>query len=290
MDWREYEAEVLAELQRRYPDTRIKRNVMLAGRHSASPRQIDILIEPLILDSPLRIIVDAKHRSSPIDVNDVESFISMMADVGAHRGLIVSSLGYTKTALARAHGEPNQDLELDILSLDELKKFQGTLAIPYSGLAGVVLPAPFGWIIDAERRQGAVACLYRRGLDLNAAGREKEWMYLNFWTKDETASTIDELLKVQAKTLGAAEVAYLEGPTRSDRKRTAIRRANVPGYPTPEYTGFVEFDDFIFFAVMFSPPELEKRNLRKLREVLRTVFPVHVTHQSSKPEQESGDS
>ena len=145
MDWREYEAEVLSELARRYPDVPIKRNVVLPGRHSGVPRQIDVLIEAPMLDSPARIIVDAKHRTDPIDVKDVESFLSMMADVGAHRGLIVSSSGYTKAALTRAHADPSHDLELDVLSLDDLKHFQGPLAIPYSGTSGVMLPAPFGW-------------------------------------------------------------------------------------------------------------------------------------------------
>ena len=60
-----------------------------------------------------------------------------------------------------------------------------------------------------------------------------------------------------------------------------IRLAEVPCYPTPEYTGFVEFDDFIFFAVLFTTPEMSKRNVRKLREILRTVMPVGVRHANS---------
>lgn len=277
MNWQEYEGEIFEELHCRYPDATITRNATVPGRFSQVLRQIDILIEAQVLDAPIRVIVDAKKRAAPIDVNDVESFVSMMADVGAHRGIMISSSGYTKAATARAHNEVNQDIELDVFTLDELKHLQGHLAFPFSGSRGVILEAPFGWVIDAQRRQGAVACLYQRGYDLEAAGRAKEWMYLNFWHKDAAAPDLDGLLRLQAGTLKDGVLTYLPGVERTDA-RTVIRVAQVPGYPTPEYTGFVEFDDFVFFAVLFTTPEMSKRNLRKLREILRTVMPINVRH------------
>jgi len=71
------------------------------------------------------------------------------------------------------------------------------------------------------------------------------------------------------------KLTYLPGADRADAK-TIIRLAEVPDYPTPEYTGFVEFVDFIFFAVLFTTPEMSKRNIGKLREILRTVLPLEV--------------
>lgn len=277
MNWKEYEDEIFEELRRRYPDVPIKRNAKVLGRISQTPRQIDVLIEAQVLDSPVRVIVDAKKRTKPIDVNDVESFIAMMADVEAHRGILVSTTGYSKTAVSRAHNEINQDVELDVFSLEELKHLQGELAIPFSGNCGVILSAPFGWVIDAKRRKGCVACLYQRGYDLDAAGHAKEWMYLNFWKKETQDQDLDYLLQLQAKTLHDAKLTYLPGVVRPNAI-TLIRLAEVPGYPTPEYTGFVEFDDFIFFAVLFTTFEMSKRNLRKLREILRTIHPVSVNH------------
>lgn len=277
MDWKQYEDEIFDELRRRYPAVPITRNAKVLGRISQTLRQIDVLVEAQVLDSPVRVIVDAKKCTKPIDVNDVESFIAMMADVEAHRGILVSTNGYSKTAVTRAHNEVNQDVELDVFSLEELKHLQGELAVPFSGKIGVVLAAPFGWVIDATRRKGFVACLYQRGYDLDAAGNAKEWMYLNFWKKETPEQDIDYLLQLQAKTLHDAKLMYIPGVARPDAK-TLIRLAEVPGYPTPEYTGFVEFDDFIFFAVLFTSVEMSKRNLRKLREILRTIQPVSVSH------------
>ena len=130
-------------------------------------------------------------------------------------------------------------------------------------------------MIDAKRRLGCVACLDQRGNDVDDAGRAKEWMYLNFWHRDAAAPDLDGLLALQADTLKDATIEYVSGVDRPDA-RTIIRLAEVPSYPTPEYTGFVEFDDFILFAVLFTTPEMSKHNLRKLREILRTVMPVEV--------------
>jgi len=275
MNWKEYEEQVFVELRRRYPGATAKRNVTVTGRLSNSSRQIDILVEAQVLDAPIWVVVDAKKRSDPVDVNDVESFISMIADVGGHRGILVSSSGYTRAAQRRAHGEVNQDIELDVLTLDELKHLQGTSAIPFSGSHGVLLEAPFGWVIDARRRQQFVACMYQRGYDLENAARAKEWMYFNFWSKDVAAPSLDGLLTLQGHALKDANIEYLLGVERADA-RTIIRLANVTSSPTPEYTGFIEFDDFIFFVVLFTTPEMSKRNLRKLREVLRSVIPVKI--------------
>ena len=125
-----------------------------------------------------------------------------------------------------------------------------------------------------------VATLYQRGRTLESAGEAREWMYINFWTKDEAARDIESLNKLQEsylKTMPGAEIELQEGPARKDAK-TILRLVKAPTYPTPEYTGFVEFDEFIFFCVLFTPKELEQKNLRKLRYIMRSVLPLHVRH------------
>lgn len=276
MQWKDYEIKIFKELEHRYSDCKIIHNAKIVGATSQTPRQIDILIEGQVLDSPIRIIVDAKQRTKPVDINDVESFISMMIDVKAHRGILISTNGYTKAAIQRAHNEKNQDIELDVLSIKELKELQGELAIPFSGKHGVLLRAPFGWVVDAKKRDKLLATLYQRGYDFQQAAKEKEWLYVNFWQKETPEQNLKFLLKHQQETtLQDANIEFLSGVNRTDAE-TIIRVATVPDYPTPEYTGFVEFDDFIFFAVLFSKGEMAKRNLRKLREILRTVLPIDI--------------
>lgn len=293
MNWKEYENQIYEEFQRRYPTVPVTQNAKVVGNISNKKRQIDVLIETQVLDTPVRIIVDAKNRKHPIDVNDVESFISMMLDVGAHRGILVATCGYTETAIARAHNEPNQDIDLDVFSLAELKYFQGEFAIPYHGSSGVMIDAPFGWVVDALKRPYFPACLYQRGYDLDAAGEANEWMYLNFWKKENPHQTLDDYLEIHNKEFLSAKpgtkLTYLPGTARADAQ-SRIRLAEVPGYPTPEYTGFVEFKDFIFFAVLFTPIDKAKRNLRKLRELMRNAQPIHVLHKESPTQSGSPES
>jgi hypothetical protein len=144
----------------------------------------------------------------------------------------------------------------------------------------VALPAPFGWIIDGTRREVMVATLYQRGLTLESAGKAREWMYVNFWTKDENTKDIESLCRFQEsylKTMPGTEIEYQDGPSRKDAK-TKLRLLKVPSYPTPEYTGFVEFEQFIFFCVLFTPKELEPKNLRKLRYIMRCALPIGIRH------------
>ncbi len=49
---------------------------------------------------------------------------------------------YTPAAVNRAYYD-NLDVVLDVLSLDELKTYQGPTAIPYSGECGAWIVAPF---------------------------------------------------------------------------------------------------------------------------------------------------
>ena len=81
-------------------------------------------------------------------------------------------------------------------------------------------------------------------------------------------------------------IAYMEGVPRKDA-RTAIRsvvydaKDRRPGLPDEtEYTGFVEFDGFIFTCVLFTRNDLAEKNLSKLRFVLRKVLPIHVRYKS----------
>lgn len=275
MNWKEYEQEVFNELRNRYPDASILYNQKVLGCISGVERQIDILMEEENFDSPIRTIIDTKKHSSRIDIKDVESFLGMMADVKADKGMLISLKGYTKGAIKRAYHDINQDIDLDVFTLSELKNMQAYATIPYSGSYGVLLSAPFGWVIDAKKQDGFVACLYQRGYDLCDAGNAKEWMYINFWTKENPDQSLEDLLQIQSEGWTDAKLSYLQGVDRLDAK-TLIRYAEVPNYPTPEYTGFVEFDEFIFFMVLFTPIENAKRNLRKLREVMRSVLPINI--------------
>ncbi len=73
----------------------------------------------------------------------------------------------------------------------------------------------------------------------------------------------------------AAKISYIPTIKRNDSS-VKIRVIDIPSYPSKEYTGFVEFDDLIFFCVMFTPLELSKKNIRKLESIMLRVLPLNV--------------
>ena len=76
-------------------------------------------------------------------------------------------------------------------------------------------------------------------------------------------------------------VCWKEYRTRKVGAKTLIRRFKKETYPAPEYTGFVDFEGFIFMCVLFTPDQLERKNLRKLRFVLREAFPMTITRDNA---------
>jgi hypothetical protein len=281
--WSRYETEVFDACKIAFRNARVTKNEKIRGKFSGRSRQIDILIKENIGGKEILIVVDCKLYSQKADIKHVESFIGMIADIGADKGLMVAEKGYTESALKRAYYNP-QHIELDIYSLAEVKdRFHGDLAIPYAGGYGTILTAPFGWIVDATRSAGYVCLLYQRGLTLVEAGAQKEVAYINFWIKENTDFHLDDLFLLQEANLKGLKINalnYQQSIQRNDAK-TKIRIADIQGYPAKELTGFVEFKEFIFFCVWFSREVNLKRNIRKLESIMSSIIPLKVKNETA---------
>ena len=279
MNWKDYEKEVHAYFSQMYPNSKITYDAKIVGRYSKRERQIDVLIEDDIAGFPLKIVVDAKYFSENIDVKCVESFISMIEDVNANQGLLVTQKGYSDAAINRAYYGP-QEIELDVLNFKELLEHQSLKAIPYTGKNSLLLSAPFGWVIDNRKQDAFLACLYQRGIDLSMAQKKHEWMYFSFWHKDQNASTIHELVVTQNEQMASdynnLRIYESRAPKRNDDRETYIRIAQFDERPYREITGYIDCDEFIAFFVLFTTEELQGRNLRKLAHILQYSTPIKI--------------
>jgi tetratricopeptide (TPR) repeat protein len=285
MNWKDYEKEVHVYFSQMYSNLKITYDAKSIGRYSKKERQIDVLIEGEIAGFPLKIVVDAKYFSKNIDVKCVESFISMLEDINADQGLLVTQKGYSEAAINRAYYGP-QKLELDVLNFDEILQFQGLTAIPCTGRHSLCLPAPFGWVVDINKQDGCIACLYQRGLTLEVAKKKNEWIYFNFWKKDSNASTIKELndlqierMKVNYKNLDFDNKFVAN---RSDDLETYIRVAQYDDNSFKEITGYIDCGEFISFFVLFTPEELQDKNIRKLNHILKYSQPLQLEFDNHK--------
>ena len=272
MDWQTYENEIYEHLSLLYPGASIRQDVQLLGRYSQRSRQIDVLIEDDIAGFKTRVVVDGKYFSRRLDVTHIDSFIGLLEDVGATHGLLVTPHGYTKAALRRAHNHTT-DVVLDVLNLSEFREYQNFAGIPYAGNKAMWVTAPFGWVVDFSRRDGFLATLYQRGRTLEEAKRAHEWMYVNYWRKDAQASTLAEVMNMQTQGMDIAyerlETSDHSGPVRDDGRATRVRVATYDNKPFKEITGYIDGDGFVAFFVLFTVPELERTNTRKLMHVLK---------------------
>lgn len=104
-------------------------------------------------------------------------------------------------------------------------------------------------------------------------------MYVNIRNKENEAKTLDEFLTYQENytltDFPQAKIDFLQTVKRKDAI-IKLRLIDIDAYPTKEYTGFVEFDNFIFFCALFTPDELKKKNLRKLEYILQRVMPINI--------------
>lgn len=279
MNWKDYEKEVHSYFSKMYPNSTITYDAKVVGRYSKKERQIDVLIEDDIAGFPLRVVVDAKYFTESVDVKCVESFISMLEDVNANQGLLVTQKGYSEAAINRAYYGP-QELELDVLNFDALLEHQGLEAVPYAGKNSLLMSSPFGWVIDNRKQSGFIACLYQRGLSLEEAQQRKEWIYFNYWKKGKDASSISELVSRQNAQMEAEYsnlvVEERRSPNREDGLGTYIRIAKFDELACNEITGYVDCDEFIAFFVLFTTEELQARNLRKLTHLLQYSSPVKI--------------
>lgn len=126
-EWRQLEL-LIASIQKRLaPEATVTHNVQIQGRQSETTRQIDVLVEQNIGPYSIRIVIDCKDYSSPIDVKGVEEFHGLMVDVGANKGALVCPVGFTKAAKNRA-----KKMDIDLFSPVDTDphKWQASPTIP----------------------------------------------------------------------------------------------------------------------------------------------------------------
>lgn len=116
----DYEDGVAALLTEKFAERgTVERNVRLPSRSGGRKRQIDVLIRlPLADMGEELMVVDCKRYGSKVDVKGVEAFVGLIEDVGAAMGLLVTTEGYTRGALARAASV--RGIRVEVIRVEDL--------------------------------------------------------------------------------------------------------------------------------------------------------------------------
>lgn len=75
------------------------------GFQSKVLRQIDVVIRGHINQYQILIVIECKDEARPVDVSMMDAFVSVVRDVKANKGVMISTSGFTPAAieLARVH-------------------------------------------------------------------------------------------------------------------------------------------------------------------------------------------
>jgi len=278
MSWQKYESEVYNLLQMYVPSGSIRKNVKLIGKLSKSSRQIDVLMEDSLYTEKIQIVVECKRYSRKVHVKDVESFIGLVKDVGADKGLMLTNKGYTEGAINRAVNE-EMELELDVINFDELKEIQTNIAaVAFMYGYKIFMRPPIGWIVDGYRgfMEGHQITMYQRGLVLSEAIKKKrEWLNLDLKGKncpdtfnfERFIKDLDEFFK---ERFPSAPISY-EFLAIREKEEVALFRILRPDSDVVRFHGFVDFPDCVASIVLFCKPEFQQKNIKKIKWVMATV-------------------
>jgi hypothetical protein len=77
-------------------------------------------------------------------------------------------------------------------------------------------------------------------------------------------------------------IKTIRAPKRRDGLSTYIRSVTADQLPCKEITGFIDCSEFIAFFVMFTPEQLESRNIRKLVHTLMYSIPSKIKFDNTK--------
>jgi hypothetical protein len=122
-DWEKYEEQIFEKLNELFPSSSIEKNQKIIGKFSERSRQIDILVKSESIGREIIIVIDCKKFSKKIDIKTVESFIGFSEDVGAHIGIMITNIGYSKSAEKRAKNH-HKDIQLDIVEFQDFEDYE----------------------------------------------------------------------------------------------------------------------------------------------------------------------
>jgi Restriction endonuclease len=281
-DWQSYEAYVTGALSRRFSNARVIADVHIIGAKSGVSRQIDILVE-----RSRPIAVDCKCYRRKVDVKQVETFLGMLDDIGIDIGILVTTRGYTKAALARAKND-HRSIDLQILSPTRLSEYQHVGApLIWRGTLGIFLDCPKGWTTDSELSGGPgrwLVAMYPLGYTLESAAGDANFIYADILTKSDAEPTIEAIARRHEAGIRSMDAAATVGySTFSVTDENGIERQallRTATYSTlgsgREHSLYVDYGTYGLLIVALSRAGEAENMIALVREVAKNSFVLKV--------------
>ena len=118
------------------------------------------------------------------------------------------------------------------------------------------------------------------GITYEEAVKNGEFIYVNIFSFNNEIKNLNDLIELHKErtlyTNPNAEFEYTDTIERIDKKKTLLRKIIRQETKLEEYTGFVEFEEFCVFCVLFTSEQLKTKNIRKLEYVIERLIPINV--------------
>jgi hypothetical protein len=98
-NWQHFERLAAALQAKLDPGAEVVGSRRYDGRIGGGKRQVDASVFGSLGSARVWIAIDAKHLGREVDVTDVDAFAGLLADVGANKGIMITTIGYTPAAL-----------------------------------------------------------------------------------------------------------------------------------------------------------------------------------------------
>ncbi|SRR6266496_100901 len=110
--------EILERVTARADNLRIESPKRLPDKDTGRLREHDVVLTFSMEHHELIVALECRDRSRSVGVPEVEAFKKKCERTGVHRGIIVSSVAFARTALAKA-----RTMDIGCFSLSEIEKF-----------------------------------------------------------------------------------------------------------------------------------------------------------------------
>lgn len=88
--WREFEELIVRLHQQALPGMKVEHDAHITGR-TGRVRQVDVAITGLVGPYPVLIVLECKRSKRPVDIDQVEGFVTKLGDLGAAKGIMVAA-------------------------------------------------------------------------------------------------------------------------------------------------------------------------------------------------------
>jgi len=84
--------------------TRAWHQMEYKGRISGRSIKVDVSFTVDVAGATILVAIECKHYPRRVGVGEIEEFSAKMADIGAHKGIVVTTVGYQRGAIKSAEG------------------------------------------------------------------------------------------------------------------------------------------------------------------------------------------